>query len=134
MAFRWQRSPKLSYYIGIEDLAANALIELLTREQGTREVSFEALSEYGFAVVRVLNRDNRNGVLVLSRERTRSFIRECSDIFEVEGLDGAHGKLVLKEGVGIDLLIDRFCGTISIYVLRAMADQEAVEALLKAVA
>lgn len=35
----------MCYYIGIEDLAANALIELYDRNE-TRSVSFKTLTEY----------------------------------------------------------------------------------------
>ena len=38
-------------YIGIEDLAANALIELLEKDNSNTKVSFKALEDYGNAVV-----------------------------------------------------------------------------------
>ena len=55
-------------FIGIESLAANALIELMDREQ-TREVSFDTLVRYGLEVVRVFGmRTGEEAVLLLSRQ------------------------------------------------------------------
>ena len=37
----------MCFYIGIEDLAANALIEILTKNSEKRFVSYEELENYG---------------------------------------------------------------------------------------
>ena len=42
-------------YIGIEDLAANALIEIMTNNANNRFVSYKELEDYGAEVVKFLN-------------------------------------------------------------------------------
>lgn len=44
----------MCFYIGIEDLAANALIEILTKNSEKRFVSYEELENYGAEVVKFL--------------------------------------------------------------------------------
>ena len=54
-------------YIEIEDLVANALIELVEK-RGKREVLFRELDEYGARVIDVLSSDGETkAVLVVSR-------------------------------------------------------------------
>lgn len=43
------------YNIGIEDLAANALIEMMSEDEPKRFVSYEELESYGAEVVNFLN-------------------------------------------------------------------------------
>ena len=56
-------------YIGIEDLVANALIELVENSE-KREVMFRELDAYGAMVVKCLNDKQEQAVLLLSKERT----------------------------------------------------------------
>lgn len=44
----------MKYYIGIEDLAANALIESL-RRQDVRFVTYESIENYGMKVKQILS-------------------------------------------------------------------------------
>lgn len=121
----------MRYYIGIQDLAANALIELLDKNC-SRRVTLRALTEYGVAVVSALNKEKDEAVLLLSRDRTLGFIKECSDLFDVEGFDTSDAAIVLKEDFTSDDLIERFCGSISISVLKALSDCEAIRVLFEA--
>ena len=45
----------MGFYIGIEDLAANALIECLLKTENARFVTYKQLEEYGSEVIRFLN-------------------------------------------------------------------------------
>lgn len=122
----------MSYYIGIQDLAANALIELLMKNKGN-QVSLNSLYDYGVAVVELLNAEEAEGAyLMLSRDRTIGFMEECQDIVEVLGFGTKDAKVALKDGVTVEALIERFCGTIPIPVLRAMGADGPVGILLKA--
>jgi len=47
----------MCYFIGIEDLVANALIELVEKT-GNRTVSFSQLNKYGKAVIAKLKKDD----------------------------------------------------------------------------
>ena len=54
-------------YIGIEDLVANALIEL-TEHKNQRQVLFKDLDRYGAKVVKLLNQEGEQAVLILSKK------------------------------------------------------------------
>ena len=45
----------MCFYIGIEDLAANALIELLQKEEKRDFITYSELEEYGTQVVKLLS-------------------------------------------------------------------------------
>ena len=49
-------------YIGIEDLAANALIEVMSKDESKRFVSYEELESYGAEVVNFLNTKGEKAV------------------------------------------------------------------------
>ena len=75
----------MCYYIGIEDLAANALIEILkTKENEQTEqycVTLAELEAYGSQVIQYLNERGEQAVLILSRENTSLMFRNYSDFF-----------------------------------------------------
>ena len=104
-------------YIGIEDLAANALIEMLVDEK-KGFVSYETLDEYGMEVVRLLSEKGEKAILVLSRDATREMFRSYSDIFTEETFNGKLG-IGLKDGVKLEDLINKFRGYLSIELLLA---------------
>ena len=54
-------------YIGIEDLVANALSEL-TEHKNQRQVLFKDLDRYGAKVIKVLNQEGEQAVLILSKK------------------------------------------------------------------
>ena len=103
-------------YIGIEDLVANALIELVEKSE-KREVLFKQLDEYGAQVIKYLNDKQEQAVLVLSKERTNDFLHDYSDYFE------------LKEGVSVSQLWEKFRGYLSVDVMLAFMDRVSVSAL-----
>ena len=128
----------MCYYIGVEDLAANALIELIQKYPGTRSVSFKQLDQYGIAVSKVIvdYASGEEGILLIDRSRIFHFARECSDLISIKGYGTKDARLELKgdktDQEFIDELIDRFCGTISVPVLKAMSAPNSLEALFGA--
>jgi hypothetical protein len=80
----------MCYYIGIEDLAANAMIEILEKKQkdggsveDTLSVTLRDLEEYGAEVVRYINEtSDEKALLILSRASTVYMFRNYSDFFE----------------------------------------------------
>ena len=72
----------MCFYIGIEDLAANALIEILTKNSEKRFVSYEELENYGAEVVKFLCEKGEKAILILSRDCTEAMFRNYSDFFE----------------------------------------------------
>lgn len=114
-------------YIGIEDLVANALIELVEKSE-KRDVLFKQLDEYGAQVIKYLNDKQEQAVLVLSKERTNDFLYDYSDYFELfsSGIDEG---IRLKEGVSVSQLWEKFRGYLSVDVMLAFMDRVSVRAL-----
>ena len=107
-------------YIGIEDLAANAMIEIMNekKEEEQNFVSYNTLEKYGLAIVKLLSEQGEEAVLILSREETRKMLRDYSDIFVECKQNGVEG-IMLRENVTIDDLIVKFRGYLSLDVLLA---------------
>ena len=108
-------------YIGIEDLVANALIELAEKSE-KREVLFKQLDEYGAEVIKYLNNKQEKAVLLLSKERTNSFLHDYSEYFELFS-DGIDEGIRLKEGISVSQLWEKFRGYLSVDVMLAFMDQ-----------
>lgn len=117
----------MCYYIGIESLVSNALIELLQEKQ--RKVTFEAIEQYGAEVVRLLNDGGKDAVLILSREQTRGFILNCSKYFTIENPESPSGTIELKDGFDESDLAKAFCGGIAVPVLQALLSKSALAVL-----
>ena len=127
----------MCYYIGVEDLAANALIELLKNGSDRREISFRELEDYGVEVVKELNESQgQDCFLLLSQYRMRDAVRECSDILDIKGFGTPRARVVLLGDCSrdeyIEKLSERFCSSICVPVLQAMSSQRPLEQLLKA--
>lgn len=98
----------MCFYIGIEDLAANALIEILEMEDETPEsksVTYAELEKYGTAVVRYLKENGEKAALIFSRESTDVMLHSYSDFFEERNNGTAIG---LRKGKCVPDLIKRF--------------------------
>lgn len=115
-------------YIGIEDLAANALIEVMSKDKSKRFVSYEELENYGSEVVKFLNAKGEKAILILSRESTNAMFRNYSDIFEETVLNNQIG-IVLKSEVSIEDLIIKFRGYLAWDVLLAFVSEQTVAKL-----
>ncbi len=117
----------MCFYIGIEDLAANALIEILTKK-ARKYVTYKELEEYGNTVIRILGSKNEKAVLILSRESTNEMFRSYSDYFEEIQVNSELG-IALKDGVTVDSLIDKFRGYLAWDVLLALIDKKSLAVL-----
>lgn len=113
-------------YIGIEDLAANALIRILSHGQlvpaDRKFIRFSVLLDYGMAVVKKLTAQGEEATLIYNRESNNMLFRDYSDFFErktdVQGYVG----IQLKEGIQIDDIIKRFIGQIPSSVQNVLSD------------
>ena len=114
-------------YIGIEDLVANALIELVEKS-GKREVSFRTLNEYGARVIKLLNEKDEQAVLIMSKEKTNDFLHDYSGYFELF-LDGDAEGIRLKETVTLEQLWENFRTYLSADVLLAFMNDNSIGAL-----
>lgn len=109
------------FYIGIEDLAALALIQALGK--GQKFLSYDAIEAYGNKVVRRLQTDNKKAVLILSRESTNEMLRNYSEFF-IEREECGHLGISLQEDKSVDDLINKFCGYLALDVLKAMVSEK----------
>jgi len=115
-------------YIGIEDVAANALIELLSISNNKREVSFRRLNAYGNSVIKMLNKKDEQALLIMSNEKTREFFHDYSDYFVVAKVEELEG-IKLKDDVTLENLWMRFRTYLSADVLKAFMNEESIKTL-----
>lgn len=116
-------------YIGIEDLAANALITLLNNE-GKRCVSYNELESYGATVVGMLEKKGQRVILILSRNSTDAMLRNYSNFFKEEPIGDEMG-IALMESVSVDDLEKAFRGYLSLDVLIAFIKASSTEKKLR---
>lgn len=119
----------MCYYIGLENLVANAFIELLEQNESQRKVKFSTIEDYGDAVVQVLHQNGQDAILILSRENTRGFIVNCSRYFEVVNPDSPDGYIHLKDEFNAEDLAKEFCGGIAVDVLKALLSKDSLKVL-----
>lgn len=112
------------FYIGIEDLAANAFIALLQKDKKCNFVTYDELERYGEQAVKVLAEKGEKATLLLSINYTDAMFRDCSDFFEEEKQG-----IRLKADKNRKALIDRFRGYLPIDVLLALVDERSVKEL-----
>ena len=122
-----ERGMPMCYYIGIEDLAANALIEKL-RKDNSRFITYRDIENYGVKVVELLNEKNEKAVLILSRQETNAMLRDYSDYFEEKEDRGLKG-IELKDTVSLEQLISKFRGYLPLDILLAFINARSVQAL-----
>lgn len=119
----------MSIRIGIEDLVANALIELVDNDENNREVTYKQLNDYGALVIETLIAKNEEAVLIVSKERTRAFLHDYSEFFEVR-VNGQQEKCIaLREGKTTDELRELFRGYLSLDMLLAFISEHSLQAL-----
>lgn len=119
----------MCFYIGIEDLAANALIEILkTKEDNLSQytVTYAELEDYGAEVVHYLGKKGEKAVLILSRESTSLMLHNYSDFFEEKEAGTA---IALREGKTVSDLIVRFRTYLEFDVMMAFMDDRTVQVL-----
>lgn len=109
------------YKIAIEDLVANALIGVLSSNPNKRFLSYQDIQNYGSKVVRILESESETVVMLLSRSNTIQMLRDYSDFFDETSENGLLG-IQLKEDKGVDDLINKFRGYLSLTLLKAFID------------
>lgn len=119
----------MSIRIGIQDLVANALIELVDNNVNNREVTYSQLNEYGAIVIEKLNAQNEEAVLIVSRECTQAFLYDYSDFFQVRHNAKGEKCIALLEGKTTDELRKMFRGYLSLDMLLAFVSEQSLRAL-----
>lgn len=120
------------FYLGMEDLTANALIEILKQQtpdfQESTFVTYAQLEEYGMEVTRILLEEGDEAVFILSRDNTNALFFNYADFFEEKDSPNGLG-VALKDGVSLPNLISTFRGYLPWSVLRAFSDERSIAKL-----
>lgn len=115
-------------YIGIEDLVASALIELMKREESNRKVSLQTLSDYGTVVVKLLTKQGQNAILFLTRESTYEFVHDYASFFSIVTYDGVD-YIELQDDVTKEDLRRQFRKNLTVDLAKALSGKESLRAL-----
>ena len=122
----------MCFYIGIEDLAANALIEVLKKKEkediSQYYITFSELEQYGNRVIQHLNEQGEKAILILSRESTSMMFRNYSDFFEEVETDKGTA-ISLKKGKTVTDLVVKFRTYLAFDVMMAFMATETVQVL-----
>lgn len=108
---------------------ANALIEMVDNDENNREVTYSQLNEYGAIVIETLNAQKDEAVLIISRERTKAFLHDYSDFFQVRRNAQGEKCIALVEGKTTDELRKMFRGYLSLDMLLAFISDCSLKAL-----
>ncbi|NLJ31434.1 MAG: hypothetical protein GX424_07545 [Clostridiales bacterium] len=115
-------------YIGIEDLVASALIELMKRKESNRKISLQSLADYGTVIVKLLSRSGQDAILFLTKESTYEFIHDYADYFSIVE-DNEIEYIELNCEVTIDELRRQFRANLTVDLAKALSESESLEAL-----
>ena len=109
-------------YIGIEDLVANALIEILRQENSSRRISLPTLVEYG-AVVKILTQSGQDAILFLTKDSAYEFIHDYADFFTIAEYEGVE-YIELHEDIIIEALRRQFRRNLTVDLAKAFNEAE----------
>lgn len=115
-------------YIGIEDLVASALIELMKQEETNRRVSLQTLSDYGTVIVKLLTQSGQDAILFLTKDSTYEFVHDYADYFSIEECDEIE-YIVLNADVTVDALRQQFRKNLTVDFAKAIHGKESLKAL-----
>lgn len=124
--------------LGIEDVAVNALIELLSKMTRVAEgsssempfVSFSRIQEYGSLAVKKLRDAKRDVVLIYSRDGVLSFVHDYSRYFKLCFVNGEEG-IQLCEGATEEELWKHFRSRLPFFAISAFTDEDIVKCLFR---
>ena len=105
-------------FIGVECLAANALIELY--ESGIQQISFNDLADYGLLVVENYEYEiGDEAIFIFDREKLEGMVINYSDLFVIREIESKKC-LCLQDNVDISVVKERFRWTLSYAMIKAM--------------
>lgn len=119
----------MNYFIGIEDLVANALIELV-EQTGNRTVSFSQLNKYGDAIITKLRASDLDVTLIYTRDETEQFFHDCSDLFTTNENE-SDIEITLNDNISTTFLRKKFRINLALHLLSAFVSPEAVKAIIR---
>ena len=114
-------------YLTLEDLAPNALIELVENDVN-RSVSYPTILKYGDVVVKELEKRNINAILLIYRYKTLQFEDDYKEIFNFFEIDNV-GYVQLKDNINTQYLRKYFRIRQSLDTLIALTSDSSKQAL-----
>ena len=115
-------------YIGIEDLVASALIELIKQEKTNRKISLKLLEDYGTVIVKLLMESGQDAILFLTKESTYEFVHDYADYFSINEYDGVE-YIEMNESITVEELRQQFRKNLTVDLAKAISEQESLKAL-----
>jgi len=115
-------------YIGIEDLVASALIEMMRQTESNRKVSLQTLADYGTVIVKILTESGQDAILFLTKESTYEFVHDYADYFSIEVYDGVE-YIELKADITVDELRRQFRRNLTVDLAKALTEKESLKVL-----
>ena len=115
-------------FIGIEDLVANALIEIVEKTSN-RTVSFSQLNKYGEAIIAKLKTEKVDATLIFNRDTTDQFFHDCSNLFTISEND-KDISITLNENVSTSYLRKRFRVNLALHMLSAFVSDDAIKTII----
>lgn len=115
-------------YIGIEDLVANALIEMMRSEEANRRISVKTLADYGTVIVRLLTASGQNAILFLTKESTYEFVHDYAEYFSIIEYENIE-YIELKDGIQAEELRRQFRKNLTVDLAKALTGEESLRAL-----
>ena len=115
-------------YIGIEDLVASALIELMKREEHNRKVSLQTLADYGSVIVKILSSSGQNAILFLTKESTYDFVHDYAEFFSIADYEGIE-YIELRSAITIEDLRRQFRKNLTVDLAKALVGEESLKVL-----
>lgn len=115
-------------YIGIEDLVASALIEMIKQKETERKISLQTLSEYGTVIVKLLAQSGQEAILFLTKDSTYEFIHDYADYFSIT-IDNGIEYIELGKNVTVEALRQQFRKNLTVDLAKAINGEESLKAL-----
>ena len=110
-------------FIAIEDVVANALIQVMEATPSKRFLTYTEIKQYGISVVRFLRDKGKPAVFLYSRDNIMIMFQDYEDFFEEKEENGNLGIKLRNEKTMKDL-IDTFQGYLALDVLFAFLDED----------
>ncbi len=115
-------------FIGIEDLVANALIEIVEKTSN-RTVSFSQLNKYGEAIIAKLKTEKVDATLIFNRNTTDQFFHDCSNIFSITETENDI-LITLNDNVSTTYLRKRFRVNLALHMLSAFVSEDVIKEII----
>lgn len=109
-------------YLYIEDIVPNAFISLLKKKDSIRKISTLTIYNFGFELIKILSNNERNAVLVLSKDETEGFIDRYANIFILKKYEGVE-YFELLEDVDINILRQLFRTNLTVDLAKALNNE-----------